>query len=282
MIEIKDLRKSIYGKSIINGLNLSVYEGERIALLGRNGAGKSTLINLICGIRKPDSGYIRINDFPADSELAKSIIGLSPQDIGFPGNLTIEEILRFVASHYKSPLDYNYLIDSFGLEKYKSTQVGGMSLGNRRKISLCTALVGDPDLIILDEPTAGVDVEGKVKIWEVIDYMVSLGRTLIYSTHDMIEAKEYSDRVEFITEGSIKNLNTIKKEIEELAIIVVEGDLKVPENLFLSSIKSSKGKKYLTNIPEEIISYTRSVNLPKSKIRMQPISLEDIILFRLI
>lgn len=282
MIEISELHKSIYGKNIINGLSLKVNKGEKVALLGRNGAGKSTLINLICGLRKPDSGYIKINGFTAGSKAAKAVIGLSPQEVGFPENLTIVEVLRFVASHYENPLDYKYLIDSFDLDKYKDAQIGGMSLGNKRKLSLCAALIGAPELIILDEPTAGVDVEGKFKIWEVVDNMTHLGKTLIYSTHDMAEAKEFSERIEFITKGNIKNLNTIEKEIEELTIISIEKDIKIPENLFESSLNSPKGKKYLTRVPEEIISYAQSMNLPKSKIRMQPIGLEDIILFKLI
>ena len=215
MLNLVNVRKS-FGKVVaVDGLSLSVRKGEVLGLLGPNGAGKSTSVSLAVGLLAPESGSVTIEGHgnPMEPEVRQTI-GVAPQALALYDLLTGEENLRFFGEVYGlsgAVLDTRvaWCLDFVGLTDRKGDRAGGYSGGMKRRLNLAAAVLHDPELLLLDEPTVGVDPQSRNKIFESIEALHREGRTIIYTTHYMEEAERLCDRIAIVDAGKLLALGTL-------------------------------------------------------------------------
>ncbi|NJE75546.1 ABC transporter ATP-binding protein [Thermococcus sp. ES12] len=231
-LDIKRLRKSYGDFLALKGIDLEVNEGEVFALLGPNGAGKTTLIRILAEGLGYDSGEIRVFGEPLSKKTAR-LIGYAPQESIAYDLLTVEENLRFYADLYDAPRErVRELILEFSLPAKK--KVKELSDGFKRRLNLAIALLYEPELLILDEPSAGLDVPSRRELWEAIGRLREGGKTILLATHYMEEAEALADRVAIMNEGTVIAVGT-PEELKSLAgegsVIHVEGILRGTERV---------------------------------------------------
>jgi ABC-2 type transport system ATP-binding protein len=221
MLSLTNVRKSFGNTVAVDGLTLTVRRGEVFGLLGPNGAGKSTSVNLAVGLLAPDSGTVVIEGLGDPSNPAvRERIGVAPQSLALYDNLTAEENLSFFGEVYGLAKDKRstrvaWCLDFVGLTDRKDDRVGTYSGGMKRRLNLAAALVHDPDLLLLDEPTVGVDPQSRNKVFDSIEALHREGRTIIYTTHYMEEAERLCDRIAIVDHGKLLALGTVKDLIAE-------------------------------------------------------------------
>ena len=204
-ILVDDLRKSYGGNEALRGISFHIDEGEVFGLLGPNGAGKTTTVEILEGYRERDGGHVDVLGFdPARAESAyRERIGVVLQQSQLWANLTVRETHRMFAGYYREPRDVDEVIDVVGLGAKRDDRVKTLSGGQKRRLDLGVALVGDPDLVFLDEPTTGFDPAARRAAWEMIRSLRSLGKTILLTTHYLDEAEQLADRVAVLREGRI-------------------------------------------------------------------------------
>ena len=204
-IEIDGLRKSYGPFQAVRGLSLRVEQGEIFAFLGPNGAGKTTTVEILEGFRKRDAGDVRVLGIdPEEGDRAwRSRIGIVLQEGSAQPELTVRETLALWAAYYPSPRPVEQTIELAGLEEKADDRVGRLSGGQRRRLDVGLALIGDPDLVFLDEPTTGFDPVARRAAWQVIAGLRDLGKTVFLTTHYLDEAQELADRIAIIKAGVI-------------------------------------------------------------------------------
>jgi ABC-2 type transport system ATP-binding protein len=204
-IVVEDLRKSYGEHEAVRGITFHIKEGEVFGLLGPNGAGKTTTVEILEGYRERDGGRVDVLGFdPARAETAyRERIGVVLQQSQLFSNLTVAETHRMFAGYYREPRDVDEVIDLVGLGSKRGARVKTLSGGQKRRLDLGVALVGDPDLIFLDEPTTGFDPAARRAAWELIRSLRSLGKTILLTTHYLDEAEQLADRVAVLREGRI-------------------------------------------------------------------------------
>jgi ABC-2 type transport system ATP-binding protein len=235
MIEVRDLRKSFGTTTAVAGVSFDVRAGETFGLLGPNGAGKSTTIAMLTGALSPDSGTIRLADGGAPREATtRARIGVAPQALSLYEELTAAENLTFFARLYnlagsRLAERVDWALDFAGLTDRRKSRVKTFSGGMKRRLNLAVALVHDPQIIFLDEPTAGVDPQSRNHIFERIEALRAVGRTVVYTTHYMEEAQRLCDRVAVMDQGKILDLDTIPALLARYGgRAVVKGELVRP------------------------------------------------------
>ena len=204
-IAVHDLRKSYDDVDAVCGIDFAVAEGEVVALLGPNGAGKTTTIEILEGFRQRTSGDVRVLGFdPADggSELRQRL-GIVLQSCGIDAYLSVAEVLQMHRDYYRRQRDVDEVIELVGLTEKRDTRVRLLSGGQQRRLDVALGLVGDPDLLFLDEPTTGFDPSARRHAWEIVRNLRSLGKTVLLTTHYMDEAQNLADRVIVIAGGKI-------------------------------------------------------------------------------
>src|SRR4051794_9414514 len=204
-IEVTGLTKA-YGKvQAVAGVDLSVAEGEIFALLGPNGAGKTTTVEILEGFTERDSGQVRVlGHDPADNAPAlKARIGIVAQETAADPFLTVSELARMIAGTYPRPRPVDEVIGLVGLTDKSRTRAGRLSGGQQRRLDVALALVGNPDLLFLDEPTTGFDPDARLEAWAMVRNLRTLGKTVLLTTHYMDEAQQLADRVAVIANGRI-------------------------------------------------------------------------------
>ena len=204
-IEIKNLVKDYGDVQAVRGIDLTIEEGEVFALLGPNGAGKTTTVEILEGHRDATSGDISVlGHDPSKGERGfKERIGIVLQESSVERELTVSEALDIYGGAYPTRLDTGELVEIVGLGGKIDARVGTLSGGQKRRLELALGIVGDPELIFLDEPTTGFDPSARRESWGVIDNLRSLGKTILLTTHYMDEAQALSDRVAVIADGRI-------------------------------------------------------------------------------
>ncbi len=214
-IEVKGLEKRFGETVALRGLDLRVAKGELFGLLGPNGAGKSTTINILCGLLEPTAGTARVGGhaLPKEASAVKEIIGVCPQEFGvFPFLTGRENVLLFgdLAGVPKQVLKEraDELLKRMGLDGESDRRVRGYSGGMKRRISVVTALIGDPQIAFLDEPTTGLDPQSRRAVWDFILSLKQRQRTVVLTTHYMEEAEVLCDRVAIIDQGTLIALGT--------------------------------------------------------------------------
>jgi ABC-2 type transport system ATP-binding protein len=204
-IVVEELRKSYGDHEAVRGISFRINEGEVFGLLGPNGAGKTTTVEILEGYRERDSGRVDVLGFdPARAERNyRERIGVVLQQSQLWANLTVGETHRLFAGYYREPRDVDEVIDLVGLGDKRDARVKTLSGGQKRRLDLGVALVGDPDLVFLDEPTTGFDPAARRAAWEMIRSLRSLGKTILLTTHYLDEAEQLADRVAVMREGRI-------------------------------------------------------------------------------
>ncbi|MEN3313559.1 MAG: type transport system ATP-binding protein [Actinomycetota bacterium] len=204
-ISVRDLRKSYGTSEALRGISFEIKEGEVFGLLGPNGAGKTTTIEILEGYRTRDGGDVEVLAF--DPERAGSAfrerIGVVLQHSQLWPNLTVAETHRMFAGYYEQPRNVDEVIALVGLDEKRDARVKTLSGGQKRRLDLGVALVGDPDLVFLDEPTTGFDPAARRAAWDMIRSLRSLGKTILLTTHYLDEAEQLADRLAVLREGVI-------------------------------------------------------------------------------
>ncbi|WP_313342164.1 ABC transporter ATP-binding protein [Sedimentibacter sp.] len=227
MIEIKNLSKKFNDFTAIDNIDLVIESGEFIGVLGPNGAGKTTTIKIITGLLKPTAGNIYINGslMNRKNKEVKGIMGIVPQYSNLDKELTIYENLIFAAKlfrveNYRNKIEE--LLDFVELSDFKDRMTGNLSGGMARRLTIAKALINDPDIIILDEPTVGIDINGRRKIWDILKYLKSRNKTVLLTTHYIEEAEYLCSRVCLIDKGVIIQDSTPENLKEQLGVFTVE------------------------------------------------------------
>ena len=202
-IQVKNLTKSFSGRKVIHDLSFEVNKGEVFALLGHNGAGKSTTIDLILGLKSPDEGNTTILGMNAAKHRKKVFekVGVQLQHTEYQNLMTVEEACMEYASLYEKPSDYKALLHSFGLSDLKKSYINKLSGGEKQKLSVVLALIGNPEIVFLDELTTGLDVAARREVWRTLKHLKEKGLTIFLTTHYMEEAQALCDRVCLIKSG---------------------------------------------------------------------------------
>jgi ABC-2 type transport system ATP-binding protein len=271
MIEIVDFNKSFGSVTAVDGLSLTVPKGELFGLLGPNGAGKTTTVRGICGLLKANTGNVYIEGKPPTGLSVRRKIGLAPQDLSLYKDLSAEENLIFLGKLYGLSGSYlrertNWCLDFAGLQPRRRHRVKTYSGGMQRRLNLAAALIHDPPILILDEPTVGVDTQSRNSILESILELRQQGHTILYTTHYMEEAQRICDRVGIIDHGKLLALDTVAELIRShggKAIIIVE--------------KGGEEERLMTDDPLETLSHFDWKDRPE-RLRIEPASLESVFL----
>jgi len=209
-IVVENFSKSYGPNRVVDHLHFTVQRGEIFALLGPNGAGKTTTVETLEGYRKPDEGTIRVLGLDPISQARdlKPRIGVMLQQDGLYPVLTAREVLQLFAGYYQHPQNVDQLIERVGLSSAKKTRCRRLSGGQKRRLALAVALVGNPELIFMDEPTAGMDPQARLTTWEIVRDLQQQGVTILLTTHLMDEAERLADRIAIIDHGQLIALDT--------------------------------------------------------------------------
>jgi ABC-2 type transport system ATP-binding protein len=206
-IQVADLHKTYGDVEAVKGISFEVAEGECLAMLGPNGAGKTTTVEILEGFRPRSSGEVQVLGMDPESAGRdfRERIGIVLQSSGLDGNLTVRELVYFYRGYYPHPRGVDEVIELVGLAEKRDTRVKALSGGQRRRLDLALGIVGDPDLIFLDEPTTGFDPSARRRSWELVDSLRSLGKTILLTTHYMDEAQNLAGGM-IVAQGSPQSL----------------------------------------------------------------------------
>lgn len=202
-IECKHLVKQFGSFRAVDNINLRFKPGQISALLGPNGAGKTTMISMILGLQKPTSGKISVLGLPAGTKELRQRVGALMQEVKAIDGLTVKEILDLFRSYYRNPLPLSTLLDLSGLHTEAKRRATSLSGGQRRRLAFAQSLVGNPELVLLDEPTVGMDVEARQRFWKTVRSLSLDGRTVVLTTHDLEEADAVADHISILANGRV-------------------------------------------------------------------------------
>ncbi len=287
-VDIQGITKKFGQFEALRGVDLQIAQGEFFALLGPNGAGKSTLINLIAGLLKPSSGTIRImgHDVQADYQQARMALGVVPQELVFDPFFNVREMLRFQAGYFgRGPENdawVDEVIEGLGLTDKAHSNMRKLSGGMKRRALIAQALAHKPDVIVLDEPTAGVDVELRQMLWQFIQKLNQQGHTIILTTHYLEEAETLCERVAMMKNGKIVALDTTRELLKNHAgkqlTLRLAGAL--PTDL-QAWVKQQQGDEVVLNVTdlwqvETVLASLRAAQVSVLDMQLQEMDLEDV------
>ena len=219
---LRGLKKSYGDVKAVDGLDLEVKSGECFGLLGPNGAGKTTTIEICEGLLERDSGDLRLLGMTWEDDAAtlRERLGIQLQDTQLSEKLTVTETLELFRSFYKTGRTVDEVIRMVQIEEKANARVGTLSGGQKQRLAIACAMVGDPELLFLDEPTTGLDPQSRRQLWTLIEEFRSTGRTILLTTHYMDEAEKLCDRVAIVDHGHIIALGTPHELIETIGATV--------------------------------------------------------------
>ena len=219
VIEVREVHKAFKNVHAVRGVSLRIARGQFVALLGPNGAGKTTLVEMIEGIQKPDNGEIKVmgKQWRGNEEELHRLIGISLQETRFIDKLTVTETLRLFASFYRlGDVRVSQIIETIGLEDKRKSYVVNLSGGQRQRLALGIALLNNPSILLLDEPTTGLDPNARREVWAILHELKRRAQTsLILTTHYMEEAEQLCDYIVIIDRGEILREGTLKALLDE-------------------------------------------------------------------
>ena len=288
-VEVQELRK-LYGDSAaVDGLSFSIEEGEVFALLGPNGAGKTTTVEILEGHRRRTSGQVRVLGFDPQTggREYRERIGIVLQEAGFDDDFSVRELVRMHRGLYPRRRGVDEVIDLVGLGDKRDARVKTLSGGQRRRLDLALGLVGDPDLLFLDEPTTGFDPSARRRAWDLVEQLRGLGKTVLLTTHYLDEAEHLADRVAIVARGRLVALGTPAELASGQEAAVVRFRLPAdtdPASLPVDGDIAREGLDWLLSTPEPTAALhrltgwalERGVELPALEVRRP--SLEDVYL----
>jgi ABC-2 type transport system ATP-binding protein len=293
-IEISNVEKRYKSLQALGGVSLSIEEGEFFGLLGPNGAGKTTLISIIAGLIRADSGTVRIHghEVTGDFRAARKKLGVVPQELVFDPFFTVRETLRLQSGYFGLPNNDKWIdevMENLDLTNKADTNMRALSGGMKRRVLVAQALVHKPPVIVLDEPTAGVDVELRQTLWKFISRLNREGHTVVLTTHYLEEAQAMCKRVAMLKSGKVVALDTMSALIRrisgsQLIVHMTQGDL--PDDLrhlITHPEPTETGRKYSLRINEyaeveQILARLRESGAVIDEMQLQQADLEDIFL----
>ncbi|MEH7440661.1 ABC transporter ATP-binding protein [Neobacillus drentensis] len=218
MVDVKSLLKRYGSHTAVNGVSFQVEKGEVFGLLGPNGAGKTTTIEMLVGLRKPDEGTAALAGFDVKKEVnkVKEVIGVQLQSTSLFELLKVNEILQLYGSFYPSHVNIDELIDEMLLTEKKNARIKGLSGGQKQRLAIALALIHDPQIVFLDEPTTGLDPQARRTLWDIVLRLKDRGKTVILSTHYMDEAHVLCDRIGIMDQGELIALDTPDNLVKKL------------------------------------------------------------------
>ena len=293
VIEAKDLTKK-YGDLIaVNEVSFEIEKGEIFGLLGPNGAGKTTTVEMIEGLRKPDGGTIKVwgIDVLKGIDRVKEIIGVQLQTATIYERIRVGEAIDLYGSYYKKSIPTNVILERVSLTDKKRSFVKALSHGQKQRLAMAVALVNDPEIIFLDEPTTGLDPQARRNVWDIIDSLRGSGKTILLTTHYMEEAEQLCNRVGIIDQGNIITIDTPRNLIAKQSLgstIEFVSSNSIAEDAFkditqLSTV-TQDGNRYILHTEEvfqvlkEIIRLAEEKNLDVEGISVRKATLEDVFL----
>jgi ABC-2 type transport system ATP-binding protein len=284
-IVFNKVKKSFGKLEALKGIDLTIEEGEFFALLGPNGAGKSTLINILAGLAKPSSGSIKVMGYDViqDYQNARRSLGVVPQELVFDPFFNVREMLRFQAGYFGKGREnddwIDEVIEGLDLQEKANTNMRMLSGGMKRRALIAQALVHKPPVIVLDEPTAGVDVELRNRLWQFIKKLNQKGHTIVLTTHYLEEAEALCSRVAMMDQGKVvaldKTRNLLKRfSAKNLKLRLDLKGKKIPINI--QKLIQCKDHDFITFLLEEIseVEFIMS-ELKKTKIKILDMELTN-------
>ena len=292
LVEVKNLCKTYGDVQAVNGISFEVHEGEIFGFLGPNGAGKTTTIEIIEGYRVPDSGQVTVLglDVCQGRYKIRERIGIMLQETALYPDLKVGELLRLFASYYQKPVDPDALLEMIGLQEKKGAFIRQLSGGQRQRVAFILALINDPELLFLDEPTAGLDPQSRRAIWEWIRLAREKGKTVFLTTHYIEEAEDLCGRVAIIDHGQIIALDTPKRLMASLVTeqkieLVIEGTLDAAKLEAMPGVSRVRGNgqgEFTLYAPEAQPALKSLINLAEMEgftlrgLTVQGATLEDV------
>ena len=214
----------------LKGLDLTINQGELLALLGANGAGKTSAVRMLLGLAKPTSGTVRVFGGDPRDARTRTRIGAVLQSARVPETLRVREHIDLFASYYPNPLPFDEVIAAAGLQGIERRKYGELSGGQQKRVLFALAICGNPDLLVLDEPTVGLDVEARRALWKQIRAFIARGKSVLLTTHYLAEAESLADRVVVIHHGNVVAQGTPAE---------IKGDAATLEDAFVEMLEAS-------------------------------------------
>ena len=289
-----NLRKAYADVVAVDGVDLEAARGECLGLLGPNGAGKTTTIEICEGLTAPDTGTVELlgMTWQRDTAALRQRIGIQLQETQFAEKLTVSETVTLFRSFHDRGPQVSEVIALVQLDEKKSSRVGGLSGGQKQRLAMACALVGDPDLLFLDEPTTGLDPQARRQVWELVERMKSSGRTIILTTHYMDEAERLCDHVAIMDHGKIIALGTPREliaslgadHVVEFALEKGDGGVTVEQLRSLHGVLSVRQEagRYLLSVSElhrsvpAVLEHLSQSGAGLSELRTHSATLEDV------
>jgi ABC-2 type transport system ATP-binding protein len=291
---LQGLRKSFGDVVAVDGVDLEVQRGECFGLLGPNGAGKTTTIEICEGLTAPDAGEVKLLglDWKRNANELRQRIGIQLQETQFSDKLTVEETLRLFRSFFRRGLGADEAIRIAQLDEKRKARVVTLSGGQKQRLAMAAALVGDPELLFLDEPTTGLDPQARRHLWDLVDDLKRAGRTIILTTHYMDEAERLCDRVAIMDHGKFIALGTVRELIasvggDHIVEFAVKGDasaVDVAQLVAINGVHSHRVDAGLhqlsvtdlhTTVPQ-VFEAVEAMGLELSEFRTHSATLEDV------
>ncbi|XLZ68913.1 ABC transporter ATP-binding protein [Massilia sp. SR12] len=290
-IEISNVQKRYKALQALGGVSLKIEEGEFFGLLGPNGAGKTTLISIIAGLIRADSGSVKIHghDVVSDFRAARKKLGVVPQELVFDPFFTVRETLRLQSGYFGLPNNDKWIdevMEELGLTNKADTNMRALSGGMKRRVLVAQALVHKPPVIVLDEPTAGVDVELRQTLWKFIARLNREGHTIVLTTHYLEEAQAMCKRVAMLKLGQVVALDTMSQLIRRVSgsqLVLHLPHNQLPPDLHTLLNHPPEDNKYSLRINEyseveKILARLRESGISIDEMQLQQADLEDIFL----
>jgi ABC-2 type transport system ATP-binding protein len=290
-LSIHGLRKAYKDVVAVDGLDLEVGSGECFGLLGPNGAGKTTTIEICEGLNQPDAGEVRVlgETWQTGARTLRQRLGVSLQETQFSDKLTVAETLRLFRSFYPRPRPLEEVLEAVQLGEKRNGRVGQLSGGQKQRLALACALVSDPELFFLDEPTTGLDPQSRRQLWDLIEGVKRAGRTVLITTHYMEEAEQLCDRVAIVDHGKVIALGSPRELIaslgaEHVVEFKVAGAVHDAELLALDGAKNLRRKdgSYLLEVSQAhrtvpaLLEFLTARNLPLEALSTHSATLDDV------
>lgn len=290
-VKFNQVHKQFNQLKAVNGIDLSIEQGEFFGLLGPNGAGKSTLINMLAGLTRPSQGSIQVmgHDVVSDYQTTRRLLGIVPQELVFDPFFNVREMLRFQAGYFglgpENDAWVDEIIEGLGLTDKAHTNMRKLSGGMKRRALIAQALSHKPPVIVLDEPTAGVDVELRQLMWRFIERLNQEGHTIILTTHYLEEAETLCNRIAMVKQGEVVALDSTQNLINQFAakqLTLTLGQIELPVSLqpLLKSETQGVFQFHLQEMTqiEEILSALRTAGISVQDMQVSEADLEEVFL----
>ena len=276
--EAIDVSRSYGAVRAVDRVSMRVEAGDTVALLGPNGAGKTTLINLLTGIRRPGSGRVTMCGGDPRDPRSRRWLGVTPQETGLPETLRVREVVAFVAAHFPDPVPTGELLDRFSLGDVAGRQTGGLSGGQKRRLAVALAFVGRPRIVVLDEPTTGLDVQARRSLWDGIRAFHDEGGTVLLSSHNLEEAEALARRVVVLGGGRVLTddvVGTVRDMIGTRRVSLTVADLPGDLPTVVSRERVDGRTHLLTTDADALVRVLVQRRVGFTDLEVRPASLEE-------